>query len=199
MENYYDEVLGIETLGYREWDDEPEYYRCESTPYRALGELAENFPLRADQHLVDFGCGRGRVSFFLHSQFDLPVTGIELNPHTYEELLYNESSYLERKDLEESPFRFLKMQAEDFVPDEEDVFYFFNPFSVKIFKKVLANIEKSLEKKDRECYLILYYPFVDYKYYLEKYTSFEKILRLRLAWEVDEREKFVIYRHLPLD
>lgn len=197
MESYYDDILGIETLGYREWEDEPEYYRCESTPYKALAELAKDFPLRADQHLVDFGCGRGRISFFMHHTFDLPVTGIELHEETFKELKENEAAYLERKGLSESPFTFLCQHVEDFVPEEENVFYFFNPFSVKIFKKVLANIERSLEKNDRECYLILYYPFVDYKYYLEKYTSFEKILRVRLEWEEDEREKFIIYRHLP--
>lgn len=198
MERYYDEVLGIETLGYREWDDEPEYYRCESTPYRALAQLAKDFPLKEDHHVVDFGCGRGRVSFYLHHLFNLRVTGIELHEETFAELKENEQSYLQRKDLEESPFTFLQCHVEDFIPEDQDVFYFFNPFSVKIFRKVLANIERSLEEKDRECYLILYYPFIDYKYYLEKYTTFEKVLRIRLDWEEDEREKFIIYRHLPL-
>ena len=35
--------------------------------------------------VVDFGCGRGRVAFYIHNRFHVPVTGIEANDKTYEE------------------------------------------------------------------------------------------------------------------
>lgn len=197
-EYHYDGQLGIDTMGYREWEDEPEYYRTESTPYRALQELARFFPMEKDRKLVDFGCGRGRVSFFFHDLFGISATGIELQEETFKELKENEESYLAIKAFDRSPFNFLWAHVEDFRVIDEDIFYFFNPFSLKIFKKVLENIEKSLELRDRECFIILYYPFVDYKYYLEKYTSFGRLLRVPLSWEEDEREVFLIYRHLPL-
>lgn len=198
MEDFhYDEKLGIDTAGYREWEDEPDYYRTESTPYRALLELAHFFPLDSERKFVDFGCGRGRVSFFFHHLFDVHVTGIELQEETFNELRENEEKYLALKALDESPFQFLWTNVENFRPVDEDVFYFFNPFSVKVFKEVVKNIEKSLEREDRECFIILYYPFVDYKTHLEKYTSFERVLRVPIPWEEDEREVFLIYRHVP--
>ncbi|NLY72691.1 MAG: SAM-dependent methyltransferase [Tissierellia bacterium] len=196
-DDYHDKRLGIDTGGYREWLDEPEYYRTESTPYRALQELASFFPLDKERRVLDLGCGRGRVSFFLHDSFGVNVTGIELQLATYNELKLNEENYLYKKDLKKTPFNFLWTSVEDYLPEDEDIFYFFNPFSVKIFRKVLSNIEESLKKNDREAFIILYYPFVDYKYYLEKNTSFERVLRVPLAWEDDEREVFLIYRHLP--
>lgn len=197
FDDYHDKRLGIDTGGYREWLDEPEYYRTESTPYRALQELASFFPLDKGRKVLDLGCGRGRVSFFLHDNFGVRVTGIELQLATYNELKINEENYLYKKGLKKSPFNFLWTSVENYQPKEEDVFYFFNPFSVKVFKKVLDNIEKSLEQNDREAFIILYYPFVDYKYHLEKNTTFERVLRVPLAWEDDEREVFLIYRHLP--
>ncbi len=197
IDDYHDSRLGIETGGYREWEDEPDYYRTESTPYRALQELAYMFPLEKERKLVDFGCGRGRVSFYLHDKFGLAATGLELQMETYNDLKKNEEAYLQRKALEISPFNFIWTSVEDYLPYDEDIFYFFNPFSVRIFKKVVENIEASLEKKDREAFIILYYPYVEYKYFLEKHTSFERVLRVPLAWEDDEREVFLIYRHLP--
>lgn len=197
FDDYHDFRLGIDTGGYREWEDEPDYYRTESTPYRALQELAYMFPLERDRKLLDFGCGRGRVSFYLNDRFGITSTGLELQMATYNELKRNEENYLEKKGMVLSPFNFVWTSVEDYVPRDEDVFYFFNPFSVKVFKKAVENIERSLEKNDREAFIILYYPFVDYKYFLEKHTSFERVLRVPLAWEDDEREVFLIYRHLP--
>ncbi|HZK10409.1 MAG TPA: class I SAM-dependent methyltransferase [Clostridia bacterium] len=197
VDYHYDKRLGIDTLGFREWEDEPDYYRTESTPYIALLELARFFPLEKERKVIDFGCGHGRVSFFFHDLFGLDVTGIELQEETYQELKENEVNYLQKKEIASSPFNFICTHVEDYKLRDEDVFYFFNPFSQKVFKKVLANIEKSLEVRDRECFIILYYPFVDYMYYLEKYSSFERVLRVPLSWEKDEREVFLIYRHLP--
>ena len=42
---------------------------------------------------MDFGVGRGRVSFYTHHKFQVPVTGIEVNDITFDELLKNQERY----------------------------------------------------------------------------------------------------------
>ena len=69
-----DELLGIRTTGIREWtDNNVQYNRYEGTPYDALDVLSEKYEFRDIDRVVDFGCGRGRVMFYLHNRFHLPV------------------------------------------------------------------------------------------------------------------------------
>ena len=44
------------------------------------------------------------------------------------------------------------------IPDNIDRFFFFNPFSVEIFKSVLANIIDSYYENQREMLVMCYYP-----------------------------------------
>ena len=84
-EREMDDRLGIETTALREWNDperEQYYYRTESTPYQALDELFAHYRFPLQAHLVDFGCGTGRMAFYAHRYFNIPVTGIELNEET---------------------------------------------------------------------------------------------------------------------
>jgi hypothetical protein len=53
--------------------------------------------------------------------------------------------------------------AQHYIIDKADnCFYFFNPFAVHIFEKVVSNIIHSVEKDQRTVDLILYYPFPEY-------------------------------------
>ena len=58
-----DKLLGIKTVGIREWVNNNHYNRYEATPYKALDVLFENYKFIDINRVVDFGCGRGRVSF----------------------------------------------------------------------------------------------------------------------------------------
>lgn len=96
-ERLMDNKLNIETQAMREWvelDDLVTYNRLESTPYQALDKLFEFNELGLDSNFVDFGCGTGRVAFYIHNRFNIPVTGIELNQLTYHDLINNYHSYL---------------------------------------------------------------------------------------------------------
>ena len=68
-----------------------QYNRYEPTPYKALDALAE-IQVSGINRVVDFGSGRGRVAFYIHNRFQLPVTGIEANCQTYEEALENKAA-----------------------------------------------------------------------------------------------------------
>ncbi len=194
-ERKYEEMLNIRTTGLREWRNETHYHRYEATPYKALDELFKVYKLQKDDEVVDFGCGRGRVSFYIHNRFKIPVTGVEVNDQTFDEALDNKRSYRYLASDIEAPIRFNFALAEQFEIEETDtVFYFFNPFSVDIFKQVVHNILKSVEENERSIDLILYYPTGSYKRFMADHTPFKLINKVRVPDAQDKKEKFLVYR-----
>lgn len=155
-ERKQDKLLGIRTVGIREWkDNKVQYNRYEATPYKALNHLFKHYKLSKSDKVVDFGCGRGRVAFYIHNRFHIPVTGIEVNDKTYEEALDNKARYRLKAKHISAPIQFQYGLAEHYKIDKTDnCFYFFNPFSVQIFKKVVRNILYSVEKDVRTVDLI---------------------------------------------
>lgn len=195
-ERKLDRSLKVRTMGIREWHSgEVHYNRYEATPYAALDKLFESYSLNKTDELVDFGCGRGRVVFYIHNRFEIPVTGIEANDKTYEEALSNKSAYrLSAKHIK-APIRFEYGLAENYkIKSTENRFYFFNPFSIKIFRKVINNILESVKENQRSVDLIIYYPTAQYKQFLRKDTPFELINKVRVPGVKDKKEKFLIYR-----
>jgi len=194
-EREQDELLGIRTIGTRDWSDSKGHYnRYEATPYKALHILSESYPFRDAKKVVDFGCGRGRVAFYLHNRFHLSVTGIEANVRTYEEALENKATYSFKARHMTVPIEFKHGFAQHYKIDKEDnCFYFFNPFSVHIFRKVVHNILRSVQKDRRTVDLILYYPTPEYEDYLAT-TPFTMINEIIVPGERDPKDKFMIYR-----
>lgn len=198
-ERKYDKLLYIKTVGLREWLDRASHYnRYEATPYFALDKLVESYKFRKADRLVDFGCGRGRVAFYIHNKFHIPVTGVEVNDITYDEALNNKKRYRHKAKHIKAPIKFKYGLAEQYeIKGEENKFYFFNPFSVEIFRKVVNNILKSFEKEERPVDIILYYPMPEYKDFLREETPFQLINKIVLPGVEDKREKFLIYRLRP--
>lgn len=188
-------MLNIRTTGLREWRKETHYHRYEATPYKALDELFKVYKLERSDRVVDFGCGRGRVSFYIHNRFKIPVTGVEVNDLTFDEALDNKRSYRYiAKDIE-APIQFDYALAEQYdVSETDNVFYFFNPFSVDIFKKVVHNILNSVKVNNRPIDLILYYPTGSYKNFIAKNTPFKLMNKVKVPDARDRKEKFLVYR-----
>ena len=63
-EREWDKRLRIRTIG-REDESDANYSPYEPTSYAVLRRLADSGVLRRRQHLLDYGCGKGRVAFFL--------------------------------------------------------------------------------------------------------------------------------------
>jgi SAM-dependent methyltransferase len=193
----YDELLNIETEGnQRGYNKSFHYHRYEPTPYQALEKLFAEYELTSSDHIVDFGCGKGRLNFFIHYLFGASVTGVEMNEELYEEAIENKANYL-IKAKNKGEIQFQCCLAEKYEINPLDTrFYFFNPFTIPIFWKIINNILVSVEKYKREVDLILYYPSEDYIYYLENNTLFELIKEIQLPglYENNANERFLIYR-----
>lgn len=79
------------------------------------------------------------------------------------------------------------------IPPDANRFYFFNPFSVNVFRQVIANIIESVETVPRPVDVILYYPADEYLHYLNDETPFQYVQTVRLPLK-NLHERFLIYR-----
>lgn len=196
-EQDYETLLNIKTSGKQDLDETSIHYnRYEPTEYSALDKLFKEYKITDKDSIIDFGCGKGRLNFYINYFFDSNVTGIEMNHYFYEESLHNRTNYLSKHKKNLEDINFYCCLAEEYkIKPNDNKFYFFNPFSVQIFMKVLENILVSVEENKRIVELILYYPSDDYIFFLENYTFFMLIKEVRLEnFDNDNRERFLIYR-----
>lgn len=197
-EKYYDAILNIKTSGDQKgFNQSVHYHRYEPTPYSALETLFNQYELNNSDRIVDFGCGKGRLIFYIHYFHHASVVGIEMNKTFYQEAIENQSRYLKKHKSSQDKIHFHCCLAEEYqINPLDNRFYFFNPFTIQIFMKVINNLLLSLETFRREIELVLYYPSEEYIYYLENHTSFEleKEVILPELFEYNPNERFLIYQ-----
>jgi SAM-dependent methyltransferase len=196
-EKYYDDLLNVYTRGDQKgFYGSLHYHRYEPTPYSALEVFFKHYELKTSDRVVDFGCGKGRLNFFINYLFHSTVVGIEMNETFYEEALKNRSSYLKKAKKGQGQIHFQCSLAEEYLIDPQDNrFYFFNPFSLQIFMIVVNNILLSVEKANRNIEIVLYYPSEDYIYFLNNHPSFQLKQEVILAdlYHQNPNERFMIY------
>ena len=181
-ESQWDKLLKIKTTGRDDSHAGQFYYPYEPTPYSVLERLAATGLIGKKNTLIDYGCGKGRVSFFLGHQVRCHCIGIE-----FDERIFNAAQKNKENAVSGEMVDLICAHAEACeVPTEADRFYFFNPFSVEILKKVIAKIRKSLDENPRKVLLFFYYPSDEYAYFLMEMCSWE----LTLADEIDCRDLF---------
>ena len=197
-EQYYEKLFNIKTSGEQKiFNESLHYNRYEPTSYSALEILSKQYKFTAEDSIIDFGCGKGRLNFYINHFFDSTVTGIEMNSFFYKEAIDNKSDYLKKHKKKKDKINFLNYFAEEYnINPLDNKFYFFNPFSIQIFIKVIGNILISVEKYERIIDVILYYPSDDYIYFLENNTPFILLNEIKLPYlyDNDPRHSFLVYR-----
>lgn len=197
-EQYYEKLLNIKTSGEQKiFNDSIHYHRYEPTSYSALEILSKHYKFTAEDSIVDFGCGKGRFNFYINHFFNSSVTGIEMNSFFYKEALENKKNYFKKSKNKKDNINFLNCFAERYpINSSDNKFYFFNPFSMQIFAKVIMNILASIEVYERTVDIILYYPSNDYIYFLDTNSHFLLINEIKVPYmyDNDPRHKFLIYR-----
>ena len=158
----YDKLLKIKTTGRDDSRSDQYCYPYEPTPYCVLERLAYCGYLGKKNHLIDYGCGKGRVDFFLAWQVRCRTTGVE-----YDERMIKAAEENKQRAVSGAKTTFILENAAFFqVPESADRFYFFNPFSVEILRSVIGRIRESWYEKTREMLLFFYYPSDEYISYL---------------------------------
>ena len=197
-EQYYEKLLNIKTSGEQKiFNNSLHYNRYEPTSYSVLEILSKQYNFTAEDNIVDFGCGKGRLNFYINYFFDSTVTGIEMNTFFYKEAIDNKRDYLKKYKKKKDKITFLNYFAEEYkINPSDNKFYFFNPFSMQIFIKVIGNIMISIEEYERTVDVILYFPSDDYIYFLKNNTSFVLLNEIKSSYfyNNDPRHRFLVYR-----
>ncbi|QJW47594.1 methyltransferase [bacterium BFN5] len=197
-EQYYEKLFNIKTSGEQKiFNQSSHYHRYEPTAYSLLELLSKQYHFTAADHIVDFGCGKGRLNFYINHFFDSTVTGIEMNTFFYKQALDNNRDYLKKHKKQINKIIFFNCLAEEYaITPLDNKFYFFNPFSLQIFIKVIGNILTSVAAYERTVEIILYYPSYDYRYFLENNTPFGLVQEIKSPdlSDKDPRQFFLVYR-----
>ncbi len=188
----WDKLLRIKTTGRDDSMADQYRYPYEPTPYSVLERLAGSGYISKRNVLLDYGCGKGRVDFYLSYQTRCRTLGIEYDPRMYERALSNQQTAVSGRRAS-----FVLVNAEQYpVPAEVDRCYFFNPFSVEILQKVMARILDSYYENSRNIQLYFYYPSDEYVAYLmtqELLMFVDEIDCGDLFEGKDPREKILIF------
>ena len=191
-ENTWDKLLQIKTTGRDDSNSDQYRYPYEPTPYNVLVRLANSGFIRKRDVVLDYGCGKGRVDFFLSYQTKANTIGIEYDERIYQSALENQKTSVSKAKTE-----FVLARAEEYeVPSEVNRYYFFNPFSVELLRRVMARIIESYYEKPREMFLFFYYPSEEYVSYLmtvDELEFYDEIACGDLFRENDSRERILIF------
>ena len=189
----WDKLLQISTTGRDDTNADQYHHPYEPTPYSVLERLAGSGLFTEADVVVDYGCGKGRVGFFLGYRTKAKVIGIEYDPRIYAGAVENRKTTISRIKPD-----FVLTRAEEYeVPETVSRCYFFNPFSVEILRAVLARILESWYTRPREVYLFFYYPADEYLSHLmtvEELEFWDEIECDDLFPGNDPGERILIFR-----
>ena len=191
-EKTWDKLLKIKTTGRDDSNSDQYRYPYEPTPYGVLERLANSGYIGKKDVVLDYGCGKGRVDFFLSYQTKARTIGIEYDERIYQSAIENQKNAVSKGKTE-----FVLERAENYeVPELVNRCYFFNPFSVELLRKVMARIIKSYYENPREIFLMFYYPSEEYISYLltvDELEFYDEIDCGDLFEKKDSREQIMVF------
>lgn len=193
----WDEKLNVDTEIFDFSEEDYQNYGYDPTPYIVLERLVQLDILNSEDVVVDYGCGKGRIGFFINSQVGCRIIGVDHSERLLEMANKNLESYGDNGEIV-----FVHSKAENFIPDEANRFYLFNPFSTKIFRWVLKRIEESFRKNPRDILIFFYYSTIEYRMYLPTEPRLELVESVDFAADeindtVDAR--LSVFRFRPID
>lgn len=188
----WDILLRIRTTGWDSSNSDMHHFPYEPTDYRVLERLADSGYIGKKNVFVDYGCGKGRVDYFLSHQTKCKSIGVE-----YDDRIYNQAMDNMEHAVSKHKVFFHNGPAEEFEPPiTVDRCYFFNPFSTEILQKVISRIMESYYENPREILLFFYYPSDHYISYLMTHDNLEfydEIDCADLFDEYNKRERILIF------
>jgi SAM-dependent methyltransferase len=193
LEVELDRFLKIKTNGRDDSASTPTNYPYEATPYSVLQTLANSGYLSKRDKIIDFGCGKGRVDFYLAYSVKAKMIGVEFDPRLYNSALKNSQTA-----ISSARVSFVNCDACDYVIDFDVTgAYFFNPFNLEVLECVINNLRRSKNENDREIKLFFYYislPYMKYLFTQSDITFVENIECMDQFEEYDDRESIAIFK-----
>lgn len=193
QEHLWDSQLQIQTTGRDDTLADEYRYPYEPTPYPVLLRLEGSGLLGENDVLLDYGCGKGRVGFFLSHRVKVRSIGIEYDARIHHMAVHNQKSAISGMDT-----TFVLTRAEEYaVPPAVNRCYFFNPFSPEILCKVLSRVIQSHYAHPREILLFFYYPsdaYISQLMTMGELVYYGEIDCGDLYMKKDSRERIVIFQ-----
>lgn len=188
----WDNLLKISTTGRDDTRADEYRYPYEPTPYAVLDRLRDSGLIGAEDVILDYGCGKGRVDFFLSHETGAHTIGIEYDAEIFDQAIANRKTAPSGDKTE-----FILGRAENYkVPADVTGCYFFNPFSVELLHTVMARIIESYYECPREMFLFFYFPSDEYVSYLmtvEELDFYDEISCDDLFPDHPQRERILIF------
>jgi len=104
---------------------------------------------------IDFGCGKGKVLFLAAELPFTRIVGIELSSKLFRVAENNLRNYLGPRTC--NAVQLVCMDASEYeIPEGRAIYYFYNPFTAEVMRKVLENIRRSLAATPRETYVVYF-------------------------------------------
>ena len=191
-EHAWDNLLNISTIGRDDLKADQYHHPYEPTPYCVLERLASSGLITEKDVVLDYGSGKGRVSFYLSHQTKAKTIGIEYDARILEAAMDNLRTAVSMKST-----HFVLTRAEEFdVPLDVNRCYFFNPFSVEILRGVFSRILQSYYENPREVLLFFYYPSNEYISYLMSVNELDFYDEIECddLFPDDIRERILIFK-----
>lgn len=151
MNKDWEQLLNIHTEGDDDGLSDYHHHRYEPTPYEVLERILDSGYLNHTKHLIDIGCGKGRIPIFFAQTLGIQSTGIDFDNQLIMQAKQNQMT------SHQSQIRFIYTKAEDYQFTNEDAIYFFNPFTLQIFRSVLSHIIQSWYENPRLIRMFFYY------------------------------------------
>jgi SAM-dependent methyltransferase len=136
--------------------EHPERAPYASSPWWVLHWLLPRSLVKPGDMFVDYGCGRGRIVIAAARRYRFAeVIGIDISRH----FTYTARMLVERERRLRSPVRIETGDAAEFeVPDDVAHVYMFNPFRGELFRRVVAKMLESIDRRPRRLRLIYVQP-----------------------------------------
>ena len=127
----WDKLLQIKTTGRDDSNADQYRYPYEPTPYCVLERLANSGLIRKKDVVLDYGCGKGRVDFFLAYQTKANTLGIEYDERIYQGAMENRKTAVSGARTE-----FVLTRAEEYeIPAEVNRCFFSTLFLWNCFEQ----------------------------------------------------------------
>ncbi len=159
-----EEKFGIDTIGIVKLSDLNknylDYKGCNlymPVPYNILNHFFKKVNLNDCNHLLDIGCGKGRVMCVAASYGAKKITGLDFSKTLIDAASQNIE--IVQKQFLNTKFSLVVNNAFHYkIPTSVDCVFLFNPFNETVMRGVIHNILKSLQKKPRQLTVIYICP-----------------------------------------
>ena len=157
FDNYFFDLFYNVKTQFREGKSNKFNNHYAPTYYSLIKESFSNIKNKNKLTFIDVGCGKGKV-LLVASDFGFKkIIGIDLSKKLLQICKQNIYNY-KRLKHEKKLIKLINIEATKYKITNENVFYFFDPFSETVLNAFLKNVLLSSKKNKREIYIIFANP-----------------------------------------